>query len=376
MNNQPEVRRSEFGAIPFHLTTSLMYDKIRLSYMKNKGKEAMNSLIAMNAKDPETMNAIAAELSAFTGIDDPSTWTPGVLLKALRGAREQRQAGVINRKIDIAGIDWQGEIDTFLNYTRSLHTRRAYAAALGKFEEWVKHIGISPLEMSAACADRFIHDLKAQSLAAASVRRDIAAVSAFYTFLERSTNGKVKNPIRGTKQRPPRENKKETIIPDAADYQVIISEMPRIERAIVITMANRGLRIGALPTLELKNGKYHGKSKGKILKENNTAGITLPPEALKAIRAAGLDVKKPFAWRTRQGTANNANALERRINNHMGKLYHAGKINAPYSAHDLRHYFAIDQYKKKKDIYRVSMLLGHANIAITQIYLKSLNVKL
>jgi hypothetical protein len=79
--------------------------------------------------------------------------------------------------------------------------------------------------------------------------------------------------------------------------------------------------------LKLKNGKYHGKSKGKPLNENNAAGITLPPEALKAIRAAGLDVKKPFAWRTQQGTANNASALERRINNRMGKLYYARKIN-------------------------------------------------
>jgi site-specific recombinase XerC len=152
--------------------------------------------------------------------------------------------------------------------------------------------------------------------------------------------------------------------------------MPPIERAIIETLSLRGLRIGALPTLELKGKKYHGKSKGKVLKESGKDGITLPVKSLAAIEAAGLDMKKPFAWETRQKTAINANALERRINNHMGKLYRVGKIRAAYSAHDFRHYFAVNEYEKTKDIYRVSTLLGHENIAITQTYLKSLDVEL
>jgi len=124
------------------------------------------------------------------------------------------------------------------------------------------------------------------------------------------------------------------------------------------------------------SGKYHGKSKGKALAENDTAGITLPPEALDAIRAAGLDIKKPFIWETRQRTKNNANAIEGRINYHIEKLYKAGKIGAAYSCHDFRHYFAKNEYEKDRDIYRLSKLLNHANVAITQTYLKSLDVKL
>ena len=347
--------------------------------MSDKGNDAMNALIAMTAKDPETMNAIATELAAFTGIDDPSTWTPDVLLKALRGAKEQRQADVINRCIDLAGINWETEKGTFLDYTRSVHTRRAYTKALTDFETWAIRKNLNPLELTAAGADRFIHDLKAQGRAAASTRRDIAAVSAFYSFLERNTDGKIKNPVRGSKQRPPNENKKETIIPTAADYAVIMAELPPIERAIISCLALRGLRIGALPTLELKGKKYQGKSKGKTLGESGKGskdGITLPPAALEAIEAAGLDVKRPFTWTTRQGTAINANALERRINGHMGKLYQAGKIRAAYSCHDFRHFFAVNEYERTKDVYRVSVLLNHENIGITESYLKSLAVNL
>ena len=325
----------------------------------------MNALIAMNTKDPQAMSAIAAELADIAGIDDLSTWTPKDFLQALRAAKGNRRAELVNRKIDIAGIDWTGELETFLDYTKSPHTRRAYTAAIAGLESWASLKNINPLELNSASADRFIHDLKAQGKAAASARRDIAAVSAFYTFLERETDGKIKNPIRGTRQRPPKENKKETVIPTAADYKTILAELPVIERAIVETLARRGLRAGALPTLEKKGNKYHGASKGKALKENGKEGITLPPESIDAIKVAGLDAKKPFAKWT-------ANGIERRINYHTGKLYAQGKIRAPYSCHDWRHFFAVNEYKATKDIYRVSMLLNHENIGITQAYLKSL----
>jgi len=287
----------------------------------------------------------------------------------------QRLTAELNAKIDLAGIKWEAKRETFLDDAKSDHTRRAYKTALDKLEAWANREGINPLELTAATADQFIREIKAHGKSAATTRRDIAAVSAFYTFLERY-HAAIKNPIRGTRIRPAKENKKETVIPSAKDYKIIISALPDIERAIVITMATRGLRAGALPTLELKNGKYHGKSKGKILTENNTSGITLPPEAITAIKAAGLDLKKPFFWKTKQGTENTANAIEGRINYYIGKLYGAGKIGAAYSCHDFRHLFAIQEYKKNKDIFRLSKLLNHAGIQITQIYLKSLGIEL
>jgi len=287
----------------------------------------------------------------------------------------QRLVAELNKQVDMAGIDWAQKRETFLNDTRSANTRRAYAAALGNLETWASREGVDLLAMSAETADQFIRALKAEGRANASTRRDIAAVSAFYSFLERY-HAAVKNPVRGTKIRPKKENKKETVIPTAADYKTILAALPPVEKAIIITMAGRGLRAGALPTLELKAGKYHGKSKGKALAENNAEGITLPPEALDAIKAAGLDAKKPFAWETKQGTGNTANAIEGRINYYIGKLYKAGKIAAAYSCHDFRHFYAVTEYRKHKDIFRLSKLLNHAGVQITQVYLKSLGIEL
>jgi site-specific recombinase XerD len=330
----------------------------------------------MNEIAERAESGIKEIASLMASLPPPDKWTPEMKAQAAQFAAllETAQSAITMKAL--AGIDWQKEREDFLDYTCSDHTRRAYSLALDRLELWAGKEGVNPLELNATLADRFIHDMKAEGRAPASTRRDIAVISAFYSFLERNTGGKIKNPVRGTRQRPAKENKKDIVIPNAADYKTIVNELPSVERAIVITMASRGLRAGALPTLELKGEKYHGRSKGKALKENDAAGITLPQEAKDAIRAAELDEKKPFAWKTKQGTDNSANAIEGRINYHIEKLYIAGRIAARYSCHDFRHLFAVREYEKNRDIYRLSKLLNHAGIQVTQAYLKTLGVEL
>jgi integrase len=344
-----------------------MYDNIILSYMRRKQENDMNTIAqkitAVPITDIDEMAVrISREAPTLAGLNQVQ------LEQIARIVITQRLADELKQKVDIVGIDWKGERETFLGDTKSPHTRRAYAAALNRLEIWMTREGIEPLAMIPVQADRFIRALKEEGRAPASIRRDIAAMSAFFTFLERYHTA-IKNPVRGTRIRPANENSKETIIPTEKEYQALISLLPPIEHAIIVTLALRGLRAGALPSLEKRGERYQGKSKGKTLMEGELSGVTLPSKVIKAITAAGLDVKKPFAW-------TNANAIERRINYHIGKLYQAGKIKAAYSCHDFRHFFAKREYEKDKDILRVSRLLNHANIAVTQKYLRTIGVKI
>jgi integrase len=91
----------------------------------------------------------------------------------------------------------------------------------------------------------------------------------------------------------------------------------------------------------------------------------MPAEALDAIRAGGLNLKRSFAAWT--GTR-----LEDTIRKACMKLAAAGRIAAPYSAHDFRHYYAVPEYRKDTDLRRVSKLLGHASSQVTEIYLRGL----
>jgi site-specific recombinase XerD len=347
--------------------------------MKAKRNEGENDMNAIARRITETPAASPQEMAMRIKTEAPTLadLNNEQLEQIARLVMTQRLAAELNTAVDLAGIDWQKERVKFLETARSDHTRRAYSAALGKLETWTGKEKINPLELSPGQADNFILNLRKETskktgspASVASVRRDISAISAFYSFLERDLKaGTIKNPVRGTRIRPPKENKKDTVIPKPQEYKYIIKTLPLLEKAIVVTLAMRGLRAGALPSLELKEGKYHGKSKGKVLKEDGTTGITLPMESLTAIKAAGLDPKKPFIRYS-------ADAIERRINRHIGAMYQDGKISAAYSCHDFRHFYAVQEYKKNKDIYRLSKLLNHAGIQITEIYLKSLGIKL
>jgi integrase len=70
----------------------------------------------------------------------------------------------------------------------------------------------------------------------------------------------------------------------------------------------------------------------------------------------------------RETFLSNADAIRKRT----PKLAEAGTISAAYSAHDFRHLYAVTEYRKDLDIYRVSKLLGHASTQVTEDYLRGL----
>jgi integrase len=278
-----------------------------------------------------------------------------VIAKQVLGRRLVRE---MDTAVTIAGIDYEQEKKTFLDNVNSAHTRTAYAAALGLLETWAEREGISPLALSHKQADDYIYFLKSESRAAASIRRDIAAASAFLSWMERRYDG-IKNTIRGTKSRPKQKAKKAADVPTAPEVETIIQAAPPPIRAAIAVMAFRGLRAGALPTLSMWGGRFTAASKGK-----NISG-ELPPRALKAIEAAGLSLKTPFHGFT-------VNAVEKAVRYCTHKLHESGAINAVYSCHDFRHFYAVTEYQKDKDIHSVKELLHHSSIGITDNYLRSL----
>ena len=56
------------------------------------------------------------------------------------------------------------------------------------------------------------------------------------------------------------------------------------------------------------------------------------------------------------------------------RLHGACKLQARYSVHDLRHAFAVRLYETTRDVYQVEKALGHATVAVTETYLRSLGL--
>jgi site-specific recombinase XerD len=266
----------------------------------------------------------------------------------------------LNTKVKLANIDYMKEKAIFLmtsSKTGSEDTKTAYLKALIILEKYCMKNDINILVITPGQIDDFIHSLNGSPN---SVRLTVAGISAFYSYLERRYSV-IKNPIRGTRARPGVKTVKEVEIPTEIELFTILNELPELERMAVYIMAYRGLRVGALNKLKVWGAKYQSYSKGK-----NIYG-EFPIEVIVNIKHSDLNNKTPFESLT-------TNALKLRIYRQTMKLQREGKINAAYSAHDFRHYFAVTEYEKDKDIYKLSKLLDHTNISITETYLKTLKI--
>ena len=279
----------------------------------------------------------------------------------------QQYTKEMSRDVELMKFDYNSLKNSFLNnISTSKNTKLAYQNALCNFEEFIAENKIGNiLDINNSIADVFIYSLKNAGLSASTVRQYTGAVSSFFSFAERKTDGIIKNSFRGTKARPKANSNNagkfynicindKTLNEVSADIDTIISHIENKElKAIILIIKCCGLRVGAFnANFQIKGNEFTG---------------TLPDNCLKAIRNAGLKHTDVFAGWT-------DTKLKNLFKYHTNNLYKNGCIHYAYSCHDLRHFFAITEYKKDCDIYRVPKTLGHSSIAITEKYLKGLNV--
>ena len=272
----------------------------------------------------------------------------------------QNLTNELNLKSKLSGINYKMEKDIFLlqvSKSGSESTQYLYYRSLKLLEKYTNKNGINILQLTPGQADDFIYGLTGSPN---SKNLIISGISSFYSYMERR-HSVIKNPIRGTKSRPEKKPVNEIEIPSDIELFTILESLPELEKLAVLIMAHRGLRIGALKNLKIWGNKYQSVSKGKMIYGE------FPIEVITNIKGADFNNKTPFEKYS-------TNAMKLRIYRQTLKLYKEGKIRAAYSAHDFRHYFAVTEYMNDKDIYRVSKLLNHTNISITEGYLRSLRI--
>ena len=259
-------------------------------------------------------------------------------------------------------INYKMERDIFLlqvSRSGSEHTQSSYYKSLRELEKYTKKNNINILLLTPGQVDDWIYSLKGSPNSKNLV---IAGVSSFFTYMERRYSV-IKNPIRGTRARPVKKPVKEIEVPSEIELMTILNSLPELEKLAVYIMSYRGLRVGSLKNLKVWGNKYQSYSKGKSIYGE------FPIEVIVNIKNSDMFNKTPFNTIT-------TNALKLRIYRQTLKLYKEGKIMSPYSCHDFRHYFSVTEYEKDKDIYRLSKLLDHTNISITEGYLRSLKVNI
>jgi site-specific recombinase XerD len=309
----------------------------------------------------KTMNALAG-LNFKTMFENAS---PEQLEAMTRAYLAQRIQENFSSGVKLAAIDYCKEKETFIDNagrSKSRFTALTYRNALeGQtgLEAFCSEHNISLLELSPAQADDFIY-WKSRINKSATVRTTAAVAASFFSFLERRYRGVVSNPFRGTRALPPKQNAIPHV-PTEAEVSTIIASVPPVTAAAIGIMAYRGLRVGALPALAIKGRRFRSTTKGREISGD------LPDKAVELVKDAGLDPCAPFRGMSRE-------VIQHAVSYQLDKLYKDGIVRFRFSPHKFRHFFAVSHYSKEHDIKSLQQLLGHSSIAVTDAYLRSLDV--
>lgn len=226
--------------------------------------------------------------------------------------------------------------------------------------------------------EAYVAGLTRRGMAPATTRRRISALRQFYRFLLQE-NTRADDPTSRLDAPKRARALPKTLSSDEIERLIDAAETPR-DRALIELLYGAGLRVSELVSLPLraaKAGQPHMVVEGKGGKERVVA-LGRPAlaaiEAHLAARAAALpkdEIRREKAerWLFPSASAADGKLTRRRVAQILeAAAAKAGIDTARVSPHVLRHAFATHLVEGGADLRTVQTLLGHADIATTQIY--------
>jgi tyrosine recombinase XerC len=249
----------------------------------------------------------------------------------------------------------------------SSHTILNYRLDLDNFRKFLGEEAIEKVDY--LTLRKYLVYLKEKNLGSKTVSRHLSTLRSFFKFLIREGYLKT-NPILSLSS-PKLEKHLPRVLTEEEVFRLIEASSPKNEiglrdRAILETFYSCGIRISELVGLNIQDIDFIGgiiKVRGKGKKERI---CPIGDKAIQALRAY-LDKRK------RQSEVIFLNKSGRRIacqgvRNIFSKYMRSSEIKQGASPHTLRHSFATHLLNRGADLRTVQELLGHANLATTQIY--------
>jgi integrase/recombinase XerC len=267
----------------------------------------------------------------------------------------------------------------------SPHTRKAYESDLRQFVTWADRGGAAgPESVDHLVLRRYLAYLTTRGMARPTIARKAAALRAFFGWLRRRGVVAV-DPTRAL--RAPRGDRRLPRVPKAAEVASLLEEAPPVpeaqsdggvaaavalrDAAVLEVLYGAGLRISELCGLSPSDIDLRGGMVTVLGKRSKIRRVPLGEIAIAAIRAyldggrailSGPDSPPDALFLNRRGrrlTPRDARRiLERR-------LLTDGRAISP---HTLRHAYATHLLEGGADLRAVQELLGHADVATTQLY--------
>lgn len=273
-------------------------------------------------------------------------------------------------------------IEGFLRYLEherrySPHTLKSYENDLAQFGQFIKGLDVT-IELNQVIYPHiraWIVELVEDKISARSINRKMASLKAFYKFLlvrEICTT----NPTQ--KLKPLKTEKKLPQFVGESEMVKLLDQIPFPEgfigtrdKVIFEMLYGTGIRLSELINLELDDVNFYDRTIKVLGKRNKERIIPIPDSVIIKVREY-IDIRKEHFTNnickllvvTDKCEKSYPMMIYRIVNLYLNLITTSDKK----SPHVLRHTFATHLLNKGADLNAVKELLGHANLAATQVY--------
>jgi integrase/recombinase XerD len=269
--------------------------------------------------------------------------------------------------------------DQFINYLRverglAHNTIQSYSRDLNRFFQYLEERALSPLRLSRDQIMDYVA-LMGRGLSARSVARNISTIKTFFRFL--AAEGIIKNnPARLLET--PRLARRLPKILNQGEVERLISQPDssrtrgQRDRAMLEILYATGLRVSELVGLKVLNVNLEAGYVRTLGKGSKERAVPIGEKAGKAV--------KQYLTNGRLQLAKHTNSPYLFLNSRGHPLTRQGfwkiikkygreaAISKTITPHGIRHSFASHLLEAGADLRSVQVMLGHADIATTQIY--------
>ncbi len=277
--------------------------------------------------------------------------------------------------------DLSGQITAFVSYLQaecgmSRNTIAAYRTDLLQFDGWFSEHGPETLHaVDLATLTGHLQWLHERKLAASTIARHLVAVKMFFRYLV--LEGVLAESVADLMSSPKLwQNLPKVLSPESMNRLIASpsgeDKQPLRDRALLCMLYATGCRASEISNLKVKDLRLEENFCRCLGKGNKERIVGLNPVARLAVEAY-LELERPqlvarreadWLFVTRRGTG-----LMRIMIWHLVKKYAArAGCSHQVSPHTFRHSFATHMLAGGAEIRALQELLGHANIATTQIY--------
>jgi integrase/recombinase XerC len=250
----------------------------------------------------------------------------------------------------------------------SPHTITSYSTDLEQFIAFIEPQTL--LEVQAIDVRKWLISLSDDTIQNRSINRKLATLRTLYKYLVRS--GKMaENPmtsirmVKTTKKLPHfvRESEMENLV---ENRKIATNFSEARDELILFLLYGTGIRLAELISLQNNAVNLAAKTIRVIGKRNKERVIPIPQLLIELIQAyrSFCTFENPHLLLTDKGEPLYPMFVQRLVKKNLGEFSQLEKL----SPHVLRHTYATHLLNRGADLNAIKELLGHANLAATQVY--------